>query len=121
VAVDTGNTKWVVACATDDIDEEDVLRFDHEGASYAVYRLAKGFHASDGWCTHEQAHLADGFVVNGEIECPLHQGRFDIVSGKPLSPPVCVKLQTYPVRVDGHNVLIGLPATAVTDVAKDAS
>ncbi|MGA7776258.1 MAG: non-heme iron oxygenase ferredoxin subunit [Paraburkholderia sp.] len=121
MTVDTDNTKWVVACATDDIDEEDVLRFDHEGASFAVYRLEKGFHASDGWCTHEQAHLADGFVVNGEIECPLHQGRFDIVSGKPLSPPVCVKLKTYPVRVDGHSVLIGLPAVAATDGAKDAA
>ena len=73
--------KWVVACAVDDIEEEDVIRFDHGGATYAIYRLEKGFHASDGFCTHEQAHLADGFVVNGEIECPLHQGRFDIASG----------------------------------------
>ncbi len=121
MAADTDNTTWVVACAVDDIDEEDVLRFDHEGASYAVYRLAKGFHASDGWCTHEQAHLADGFVVNGEIECPLHQGRFDIVSGKPLSPPVCVKLKTYPVRVDGRSVLIGLPAAGAIDAAKGAT
>jgi 3-phenylpropionate/trans-cinnamate dioxygenase ferredoxin subunit len=121
VAVENGNTKWVVACATNDIDEEDVLRFDHEGASYAVYRLAESFYASDGWCTHEKAHLADGFVVNGEIECPRHQGRFDIVSGKPLSPPVCVQLKTYPVRVDAGRVLIGLPAAIATDAAQDAA
>jgi 3-phenylpropionate/trans-cinnamate dioxygenase ferredoxin subunit len=121
VTVETNNLKWVVACATGDIDEEDVIRFDHAGASYAVYRIAEGFFASDGWCTHEQAHLADGFVVNGEIECPLHQGRFDIISGKPLSPPVCVKLKTYPVRVDGHSVLIGLPAVTPKEDAKDAA
>jgi MocE subfamily Rieske [2Fe-2S] domain protein len=102
------NIKWVVACQVDDIDEEDVVRFDHEGATFAVYRLAKGFHASDGFCTHEQAHLADGFVVNGEIECPLHQGRFDIVTGQPKSPPVCIKLRTHPVRVDGDRVMIGI-------------
>ena len=117
MAVDIDNTKWVVAWTTDDSDEEDVRRFDHEGASYAVYRLADGFHASDGWCTHEQAHLAEGFVVNGEIECPLHQGRFDIVSGKPMSPPVCVKLKTWPVRVEGRNVLIGVPVTLAKDAA----
>ncbi len=117
MTVDSGNTKWVVACTTDDIDEEDVQRFDHEGASYAVYRLSTGFYASSGWCTHEQAHLADGFVLGGEIECPRHQGRFDIISGKALSPPVCVKLETYPVRVDGHEVLLGLPALAAKDAA----
>ena len=51
----------------------------------------------------------------------LHQGRFDIVSGKPLSPPVCVKLKTYPVRVDGRSVLIGLPAAGAIDAAKGAT
>lgn len=110
MSVETNNIKWVVACATGDIDEEDVIRFDHEGASYAVYRIDEGFFASDGWCTHEGAHLADGFVVNGEIECPRHQGRFDIPSGTPKSPPVCVQLTTYPVRVENGEVLLGVPA-----------
>jgi 3-phenylpropionate/trans-cinnamate dioxygenase ferredoxin component len=100
--------KWVDACNVDDIDEEDVIRFDHGGATYAIYRLEEGFHASDGYCTHEKAHLADGFVVNGEIECPLHQGRFDIASGQPKSAPVCIKLRTHPVRVDGDRVMIGI-------------
>jgi 3-phenylpropionate/trans-cinnamate dioxygenase ferredoxin component len=110
MAIETSSLKWVVACATDDIDEEDVIRFDHDGASYAVYRIDGGYFASDGWCTHEHAHLADGFVVNREIECPLHQGRFDIVSGKPKSPPVCVQLKTHPVRVENGQVLLGIPA-----------
>ena len=109
MAIETSSLKWIVACATDDIDEEDVIRFDHEGASYAVYRIDGGFFASDGWCTHERAHLADGFVVNREIECPLHQGRFDIPSGKPKSPPVCVQLKTHPVRVENGQVLLGVP------------
>jgi 3-phenylpropionate/trans-cinnamate dioxygenase ferredoxin subunit len=110
MSVETKTVNWVAACATGDIDEEDVIRFDHAGASYAVYRISDGFYASDGWCTHEQAHLADGFVVDREIECPLHQGRFDIPSGKAMSPPVCVHLKTYPVRVEDGLVLLGVPA-----------
>jgi 3-phenylpropionate/trans-cinnamate dioxygenase ferredoxin subunit len=109
VDFEADNIKWVVACAVDDIDEEDVMRFDHAGASYAIYRLAEGFYASDGWCTHEHAHLADGFVMDCEIECPLHQGRFDIQTGKPKSPPVCVQLRTYPARVEEGQVWLGLP------------
>ena len=59
MVIETDNIKWVVACAVDDIDEEDVMRFDYSGSSYAIYRLSEGFYASDGWCTHERAHLAD--------------------------------------------------------------
>jgi 3-phenylpropionate/trans-cinnamate dioxygenase ferredoxin subunit len=101
--------EWVVACQTDDIDEEDVLRFDHGSATFAVYRIDGGFYASDGWCTHEKAHLADGFVLGKAIECPRHQGRFDIATGKPLCAPVCQQLKTHPVRIEGDAVLIGLP------------
>lgn len=109
MSVQTENVKWVSACGVDDIDEEDVLRFDHAGATFAIYRIESGYFASDGWCTHERAHLADGFVIGGEIECPLHQGRFEIATGKPKSPPVCVHLKTYPVKVEGDRVLLALP------------
>jgi 3-phenylpropionate/trans-cinnamate dioxygenase ferredoxin subunit len=104
----SNDIKWVVACSVNDIDEEDVMRFDLGDATFAVYRTEDGFFASDGWCTHERAHLADGFVIGGEIECPLHQGRFEIVSGKPKSPPVCVKLRVYPVKIEAGNVLLCL-------------
>lgn len=99
---------WITACAPDDIDEEDVMRFDHDGASYAVYRIAEGFYASDGWCTHEHAHLADGFVVNREIECPLHQGRFDIRTGAALCAPVTQPIRVYGVQVEGGEIYVDL-------------
>jgi 3-phenylpropionate/trans-cinnamate dioxygenase ferredoxin component len=100
---------WLVVCDADEIEEEDVVRFDHDGASYAVYRTASGFYASDGFCTHEHAHLADGFVIGEIIECPLHQGRFHIPSGRAKSPPVCIDLETYPVRLENGKVMLGLP------------
>ena len=100
---------WVDACATDDIDEEDVIRFDHEGRSFAIYRSPDDtFFASDGWCTHEKAHLADGLVMDNIIECPKHNGRFDYKSGAAKGAPVCVDLKTYPVKTEGGRVLIDL-------------
>jgi len=100
--------KWSVACGTSDIEEEDVLRFDQGASTYAIYRVNGQFYASDGWCTHEQAHLADGFVLGDRIECPRHQGRFHIPTGKALSAPACRHLKVHPVRVEGDDVLIGL-------------
>ena len=50
---------WVGACMVDDIDSEDVIRFDHSGKAFAIYRSPDNeFFATDGLCTHEQVHLA---------------------------------------------------------------
>ncbi len=69
-----------------------------------------GYFASDGICTHEDERLEDGIVIDNVIECPLHQGRFDLRTGEALSAPVCVNLRTYPVRIEDGRVLLGLPA-----------
>jgi 3-phenylpropionate/trans-cinnamate dioxygenase ferredoxin subunit len=100
---------WIEACSTDAVDAEDVIRFDHGGRTFAIYRSPENtFHATDGLCTHEKIHLADGLVMDNIIECPKHNGRFDYKTGAAMGAPVCVNLKTYPVKVDGSKVLIDL-------------
>jgi 3-phenylpropionate/trans-cinnamate dioxygenase ferredoxin subunit len=98
--------QWINACAFDDIDDEDVRRFDHAGQTYAVYRVEDQVYATDGLCTHEKIHLCDGLVMEHVIECPKHNGRFDIRNGRPLGAPVCVALKTYPAKVEGGRIFI---------------
>ena len=101
--------QWIEACGADEIEAEDVLRFDHGGRTFAIYRLqGDAYHATDGLCTHERVHLADGLVIDGIIECPKHNGRFDIRTGQAKGAPVCVNLKTYPVRLQGGKVLLGI-------------
>lgn len=97
---------WINACAFDDIDDEDVRRFDHAGQTYAIYRVEDKVYATDGLCTHEKIHLCDGLVMEHVIECPKHNGRFDIRNGRPLGAPVCVALKTYPAKVEAGRILI---------------
>jgi 3-phenylpropionate/trans-cinnamate dioxygenase ferredoxin subunit len=102
-------TNWVEACAAEDIDEEDVMRFDHAGQTFAIYRSPDDrFFATDGLCTHEKVHLADGLVMDEIIECPKHNGRFDYRTGEARGAPVCVNLKTYKVKVDAGKVFIEL-------------
>ena len=99
--------EWVLVGAFDDIDEEDVMGFDYGDNTYAVYRtMGDKIFATDGLCTHEQQHLAEGIVIDDIIECPLHQGRFHIPTGKAKGAPVCIDLKTYPTRVDDGEVYI---------------
>lgn len=99
---------WIRACASVDIDEEDLIRFDHGDKTFCIYNTPKGFYATDGMCTHEEEHLEFGIVIGTVIECPLHQGRFDIPSGEALSAPVCVDLKTYPVKIEDGDVFINV-------------
>jgi 3-phenylpropionate/trans-cinnamate dioxygenase ferredoxin subunit len=101
--------EWVEACAVDDVDEEDVIRFDHGGRTFAIYRSPDDdFFATDGYCTHEKAHLADGLVMDDIIECPKHNGRFNYKTGQAKGAPVCVNLKTYPVKVEAGKVMIDI-------------
>ena len=100
---------WIEACAADEIEQEDVIRFDHGGRTFAIYRSPDDeYFATDGLCTHEQAHLADGLVIDHIIECPLHNGQFDYRTGEATRAPACVDLRTYPVKVESGRVLIDL-------------
>jgi len=99
-------SNWIDVCALDDIDDEDVMRFDHAGKTYAVYRVGEAVYATDGLCTHEQVHLCDGLVMDHVIECPKHNGRFDIRTGKALGAPACIHLATHPAKVEGGRICI---------------
>ena len=100
---------WIEICAGSFLKREDVIRFDHEQKTYAIYRLADGsLHATDGICTHGNTHLADGLVKDRLIECPKHNGRFDIINGSPQRHPVCVALKTYKVREHDGKIFLDL-------------
>lgn len=90
---------------------EDVLRFDYEDQTFAVYQNNQGhFYATDGVCTHGNTHLATGMVKGNLIECPKHNGRFDIADGSVQRKPVCVGLATYPVKVEGETLFLNIHA-----------
>ncbi len=98
---------WHDVCGASDIEREDVRRYDIEGSTFAVYRAADGtFHATAGLCTHEGVHLADGIVIGDIIECAMHNGRFNIRTGKAMGAPACIDLERYDVKVEGGRVLI---------------
>jgi nitrite reductase/ring-hydroxylating ferredoxin subunit len=102
---------WVRVASTKDVEEGSALGVDVNGLSLAIYHLESGeWYATDNVCTHAFAVLTDGWLEGHVIECPLHAGRFDVRTGQGLSPPVEEDLTTYPVRIDGSNVMVRLGA-----------
>lgn len=100
---------WIEVCETEEIDREDVIRFDHNGLTYAIYRSNDDkFFATAGLCTHETVHLADGLVMDHIIECPKHNGRFDYRTGEAKGAPVCVNLKTYEIKIADNRVFLAI-------------
>ena len=98
---------WTRACATEDIDPEDVIRFDHQGRTFVIIRSPDDrYFAMDGVCSHEHVHLCDGLVMEDIIECPKHNAQFDYRTGEATRAPACINLRTFPVKVEGTEVYI---------------
>ena len=97
---------WVDALSADDLPNDDVKGVVIAGRDIAIYTVGDEVYATDNLCTHGNARLCDGFLDGHEIECPLHQGKFDVRTGQPACEPVTEALRRYPVRVEGRRVFL---------------
>ncbi len=102
------NNHWVDAAAVDALPEDEVIGVDLDGKSLALYKVEGAVFATDNICTHGHARLCDGFLEGHEIECPLHQGKFDIRDGRALCAPLSEDIKTYPVKIEGNRVFVAL-------------
>jgi nitrite reductase/ring-hydroxylating ferredoxin subunit len=102
--------KWVRAMSASALAEGEMAPAEVGGRSVAIYHLDDGtWCASDNVCTHAMAVLTDGWLEGCTIECPLHGGRFDLLTGAGQGAPIEQDLVLYPVRVEGDDVLVRLP------------
>ena len=72
---------------TSDVPQDDVIGVVVAGRDIALYGVDGEVFATDNICTHGHARLCEGFLEGHEIECPLHQGRFDVRTGMPTCAP----------------------------------
>ena len=101
---------WVRVAAVADVPEGGVIAVRLGDREIALYHLPGGdYRATDNVCTHEYAQLSDGWLENGEIECPLHAARFDIRTGKALCAPAEKALEVLAVKAEGADLLLRLP------------
>ena len=100
---------WVPVCPALDLGRSDVLRFDYGKKTFVLCRDAGGkLFSLDGICTHGNVHLAGGLVKGGIIECPKHNGRFNLADGSPARAPVCRGLTTYPIEERDGQLLLNV-------------
>ena len=99
---------WIDVIAVDAVPVADVTAVTVNGHDIAIYEVEGEIHATANVCTHGAARMSDGFLEGREIECPLHQGKFDVCTGKALCAPLTEDIRVYPVRIENQRVMVKL-------------
>lgn len=88
----------IFLCPTSEVPSDGCKRHarGRKGA-LALFHVDGGFHALDDRCSHGDASLSDGDIIDGVIYCPLHAGGFDIATGEPVHPPCDEPVRRYAV------------------------
>jgi 3-phenylpropionate/trans-cinnamate dioxygenase ferredoxin subunit len=101
--------EFISVATVDEIGEGERLIVEFDIARVIVFNLAGRYFAIEDVCSHDESPLGEGEVNGTHIECPRHGALFDLETGKALTLPAVVDIPAYPVRVEGDEVLVGVP------------
>ncbi len=101
-------TEFTKVCSVIDVKTNSAKRFSVNGQEIALFNLNGKFFAIEAACSHAGGPLDEGAIEGNEVECPWHGARFDITTGKALSPPAPSDVKKFEVKVEGNNVMVKL-------------
>lgn len=107
--VDAGQLEFIPVAAVDEVGDGQRILVDVGDLSLAVFNIAGTYFAIADICSHDGGPLAEGEIDGAAIECPRHGGEFDLATGKATRPPAVEDIPAYPVRVEGGQILVGIP------------
>ena len=100
--------EWTRLAGTGDVAEGEVVAVEMMGLNLALYQVDGAYFCTDNVCSHAYALLSEGWLEGHLIECPLHNGQFDVRTGKGMGSPITEDIRSYPVRVEGEDIFIAI-------------
>jgi len=75
------------------------------GSEVAIFNIDGNFYAIQNQCAHRGGPLSEGACEGKVVTCPWHGWQYDVSTGAcPDNPKV--KVQSYPVKVEGDDVWV---------------
>ena len=100
-------------CSTTEVAPGGALKVEAGDLVVAVFNVDGTFYVIDDHCTHGPGSLSEGYLDGFVIECNFHNGAFDVRTGEVVSPPCMIPVRTHPVVIEGGDVFIETPSSAV--------
>jgi 3-phenylpropionate/trans-cinnamate dioxygenase ferredoxin subunit len=99
---------YTTVASLNELRTRKLLCVEAQGMRLALAYVDGKVFAVDDMCSHEDASLAKGSLHGECVKCPLHGSRFDLNSGAALDEPAEDPIRTYPVRIEGDDILVQL-------------
>jgi nitrite reductase/ring-hydroxylating ferredoxin subunit len=107
----SGDTRSVAVCKRGEIADGRIKVFKVDGAEGIVIRVGDTYRACQRFCTHEKFPLEFGRLSDPTtLRCTYHGAEFDLVTGAVKAPPAFKGIAVYPVRIEGDDVVVDIPA-----------
>ncbi len=101
--------EYIAVATMDELGDGDRLVVEIDRVGVVLFKVEGKYFAIGDVCSHDDGPIAEGELDGLEIACPRHGARFALQSGKALALPAVVDIPAYPVRVEGEEILVGLP------------
>lgn len=107
--IKSANLEFIPVAKISDLPNGERLFIEIDDRPIVVFNIAGGIFAIGDVCSHDEGPLGEGDVEGFEVICPRHGARFDIRTGEVLSLPAFIDIPAYPVRLEGEEILVGIP------------
>lgn len=106
-------TGYVRVGDTKDIEVGKMKKVTLEDRAVLIVNFEGLYYAVDSICTHYGGDLSEGTLEGKIITCPVHKARFDVTTGKVISPPIealdrpdIENLPTFSLKILDQEILI---------------
>ena len=98
--------EFVRVAGRGDVPAGEMLIVEIEGEEIVLANVDGQIYAFGNGCTHRGGPLGEGLLEDDEVECPFHQGRFNVKTGEAVQEPPTEPIPTYRVQVDGDDIKV---------------
>ena len=99
-------TGFVRVAGRNDVPAGEMLIVEVDGEEIVLANVDGQIYAFGNGCTHRGGPLGEGLLEGDEVECPFHQGRFNVKTGEAVQEPPTEPVPTYEVQVDGDDIKV---------------
>ena len=97
---------FVPAMKVSSLAEGSMATVELDGSHILLANISGEVTAVSGTCTHEEADLGTGFMLEDRVICPLHLSQFDLRTGQVMNPPAEAPLRRFNVKIDGDSIFV---------------
>ena len=84
-----------------------------DGKEVLIANVNGNYYAVSSECTHFGGDLSEGVLENNIVTCPNHKAKFDVTTGKVVSPPAealdradIEDLPKYLVKIENQDIMV---------------